>query len=112
MCYIYPRVVPVKTAGCYVPGGLYGYTVSAVMTAGVARAAGVENIVCSAPTSKKTGKIHPNTLYAMKTAGATQILALGGVQVETATNLSSSSSSTFRALPPLPSDCSLGKRRI
>ena len=51
------------------------------MTAGVARAAGVTNIICSAPTNKKTGKIHPNTLYAMKTAGATQILALGGVQV-------------------------------
>ena len=75
------RVVPVSTAGCYVPGGLYGYTVSAVMTAGVARAAGVPNIICSAPTNKKTGKIHPNTLYAMKKAGATQILALGGVQV-------------------------------
>ena len=77
---LYLRVVPVRTAGCYVPGGLYGYTVSAVMTAGVARAAGVSNIICSAPTNKKTGKIHPNTLYAMKTAGATQILALGGVQ--------------------------------
>ena len=79
--FVPPRVVPVRTAGCYVPGGLYGYTVSAVMTAGVARAAGVSNIICSAPTNKKTGKIHPNTLYAMKTAGATQILALGGVQV-------------------------------
>ena len=32
-----PRVVPVQTAGCYVPGGLYGYTVAAIMTAGVAR---------------------------------------------------------------------------
>ena len=80
------RVVPVTTAGCYVPGGLYGYTVSAVMTAGVARAAGVTNIICSAPTNKKTGKIHPNTLYAMKRAGATQILALGGVQVGTRQN--------------------------
>ena len=30
-----------ETAGCYVPGGLYGYTMAAVMTAGVARAAGV-----------------------------------------------------------------------
>ena len=80
------RVVPVTTAGCYVPGGLYGYTVSAVMTAGVARAAGVTNIICSAPTNKKTGKIHPNTLYAMKRAVATQILALGGVQVGTRQN--------------------------
>ena len=74
------RVVPVETAGCYVPGGLYGYTVAAIMTASVARAAGVTNIVCTAPTNKKTGKIHPYTLYAMKKSGATQILALGGVQ--------------------------------
>ena len=42
---IYFRVVPVETAGCYVPGGLYGYTVSGVMTAGVARAAGQSQIV-------------------------------------------------------------------
>ena len=75
------RVVPVETAGCYVPGGLYGYTMAAVMTAGVARAAGVRNIICTAPTNKSTGRVHPNTLYAMRRAGATQILALGGVQV-------------------------------
>ena len=31
-----------ETAGCYVPGGLYGYTMAAVMTAGVAKAAGVK----------------------------------------------------------------------
>jgi len=74
------KVVPVETAGCYVPGGLYGYTMAAVMTAGVARAAGVKNIICTAPTNKTTGKVHPNTLYAMKKAGATEILALGGVQ--------------------------------
>ena len=70
-----------ETAGCYVPGGLYGYTVVGIMTAGVARAAGVSNIICSVPTNKTTGKVHPNTLYAMKKAGATKILALGGVQV-------------------------------
>jgi len=74
------KVVPVETAGCYVPGGLYGYTVAAIMTAGVAKAAGVTNIICTAPTNKSTGKIHPYTLYAMKKAGATKILALGGVQ--------------------------------
>ena len=75
------RVVPVHTAGCYVPGGLYGYIASAVMTAATAKAAGVKNIICTAPSNKKTGKIHPTTLYAMKKAGATEILALGGIQV-------------------------------
>ena len=33
------------------------------------------------PSSKKTGKIHPATLYTLKYAGATHILALGGIQV-------------------------------
>ena len=42
----------------------------------------VKNIICTAPTNKATGKVHPNTLYAMKKAGATEILALGGVQVK------------------------------
>ena len=41
----------------------------------------MKNIICTAPTNKATGKVHPNTLYAMKKAGATEILALGGVQV-------------------------------
>jgi len=74
------KVVPIETAGCYVPGGLYGYIASAVMTAATAKAAGVKNIICTAPSNKKTGKVHPTTLYAMKKAGATHILALGGIQ--------------------------------
>jgi len=74
------KVVPVETAGCYVPGGLYGYVATTAMTAATAKAAGVKNIICTAPSNKKTGKIHPTTLYGMKKAGATQILALGGIQ--------------------------------
>ena len=75
------RVVPINTAGCYVPGGLYGYIATAAMTVATARVAGVKNIIATAPSNKKTGKVHPTTLYAMKKAGATQILALGGIQV-------------------------------
>ena len=78
---LYTRVVPIETAGCYVPGGLYGYVATTAMTAATAKAAGVKNIICTAPSNKKTGKIHPTTLYGMKKAGATQILALGGIQV-------------------------------
>merc|ERR1719452_365911 len=74
------KVVPVETAGCYVPGGLYGYTATTAMTAATAKAAGVKNIICTAPSNKKTGKIHPTTLYGMKKAGATHIMALGGIQ--------------------------------
>merc|ERR1711970_1711953 len=50
------------------------------MTAATAKAAGVKNIICTAPSNKQTGRIHPTTLYGMKKAGATQILALGGIQ--------------------------------
>merc|ERR1712130_1043125 len=74
------KVLPVNTAGCYVPGGLYGYVASAAMTVGTARVAGVKNIIAACPTNKKTGKIHPATLYTLKYAGATHILALGGIQ--------------------------------
>merc|ERR1711972_1177298 len=38
------------------------------------------NIIAACPTNKKTGKIHPATLYTLKYAGATHILALGGIQ--------------------------------
>ena len=44
------------------------------------RAAGVENIIMAAPPSRSTGRLHPATVYAMRRAGATQVLALGGVQ--------------------------------
>jgi len=74
------KVLPVNTAGCYIPGGLYGYVASAAMTVATARVAGVKNIIAACPTNKKTGKIHPATLYTLKYAGATHILALGGIQ--------------------------------
>jgi len=74
------KVMPVSTAGCYVPGGLYGYTATAAMTVATARVAGVKNIIAACPTNKKTGKVHPTTLYTLKAAGATHILAIGGIQ--------------------------------
>lgn len=74
------KFVPVHTAGCYIPGGLYGYVASAVMTIVTAREAGVKNIIATVPTNKSTGKVHPPTLYAIKVAGATQVLCMGGVQ--------------------------------
>jgi len=74
------KVLPVNTAGCYVPGGLYGYTATAAMTVATARVAGVKNIIAACPTNKATGRVHPTTLYTLKVAGATHVLALGGVQ--------------------------------
>jgi sulfopropanediol 3-dehydrogenase len=73
------KVIPITTAGCYVPGGRYSHAASALMSVATARVAGVQNIVAATPSHKDRG-IHPGILYAMDIAGADTILALGGVQ--------------------------------
>lgn len=73
------KLVPVNTAGCYVPTGRYAHIASAYMSVATARAAGVETIVACSPPYKGQG-IHPHVLYAMKVAGADVIMCLGGVQ--------------------------------
>lgn len=73
------RHIPVAVAGCYVPGGRYAHAASAAMSIGTAKAAGVPTVVAASPPRGDTG-IHPATLYAMASAGADTILALGGVQ--------------------------------
>jgi sulfopropanediol 3-dehydrogenase len=73
------RLIPVATAGCYVPGGRYPHVASAIMGITTAKAAGVGNVVaCSSP--RQGSGIHPAILYAMDLCGADHILALGGVQ--------------------------------
>ncbi|MEO0327464.1 MAG: histidinol dehydrogenase [Pseudomonadota bacterium] len=73
------KLIPMVTAGCYVPGGRYAHVASAIMSVGTAKVAGVENVIaCSAP---KPGEgINPAILYTMDLCGADHILALGGVQ--------------------------------
>jgi sulfopropanediol 3-dehydrogenase len=74
------KLIPMKAAGCYVPGGRYAHVASAIMSITTAKVAGVETVVaCSAP-SKERGGIHPAILYTMDLCGADNILALGGVQ--------------------------------
>jgi len=73
------RLVPVTTAGCYVPGGRYAHAASAIMSVCTAKAAGVENVVAASP-AKMGNRIHPAILYAMQISGADHVLALGGVQ--------------------------------
>jgi sulfopropanediol 3-dehydrogenase len=73
------RLIPIETAGCYVPGGRYAHVASAIMGITTARVAGVANVIaCSAPHEE--AGIHPAILYAMDLCGADHILALGGVQ--------------------------------
>jgi sulfopropanediol 3-dehydrogenase len=73
------KVIPITTAGCYVPGGRYSHAASALMGVATARVAGVQNIVAATPSHQERG-INPGILYAMDIAGADTILALGGVQ--------------------------------
>jgi sulfopropanediol 3-dehydrogenase len=73
------KLVPVNTAGCYVPTGRYAHIASAYMSVATAKAAGVKTVVaCSAPFRGQG--IHPHVLYAMTVAGADIIMCLGGVQ--------------------------------
>jgi sulfopropanediol 3-dehydrogenase len=73
------KLIPIETAGCYVPGGRYAHVASAIMSVTTAKVAGVANVIaCSSP--KGPNGIHPAVLYAMDLCGADQILCLGGVQ--------------------------------
>lgn len=73
------KLVPVNTAGCYVPTGRYAHIASAYMSIATAKAAGVKNVIaCSAPFRGEG--IHPHVLHAMTVAGADIIMCLGGVQ--------------------------------
>ncbi len=73
------RLIPVDTAGCYVPGGRYAHIASAIMSVATAKVAGVENVIACSPP-RKEGGVHPAILYAADLAGADTILSIGGVQ--------------------------------
>ncbi len=73
------RLIPVDTAGCYIPGGRYAHIASAVMSVTTAKVAGVSNVIACSPPRKDVG-VHPAILFTADLAGADTILALGGVQ--------------------------------
>jgi sulfopropanediol 3-dehydrogenase len=73
------RLIPVNTAGCYVPGGRYAHAASAIMSVCTAKVAGVPNIVATSPAHKDVG-VNPAILHTIKLCGADTVLALGGVQ--------------------------------
>ncbi len=70
--------IPVKSVGCYVPGGRYPMFGSAQMSLIPARVAGVQNLYAFTPPVKGSG-YYPATINAMKKAGADRIFILGGV---------------------------------
>ncbi len=73
------RLIPVTTAGCYVPGGRYAYVASAMMSITTAKVAGVANVIACSPPAGEAG-VNPAILYTMDLCGADTVLALGGVQ--------------------------------
>ena len=73
------RLIPVTTAGCYIPGGRYCHLASAIMSIATAKVAGVKNIIACSPPRYDNG-IPDEVVYAMKLSGADHILQIGGVQ--------------------------------
>jgi sulfopropanediol 3-dehydrogenase len=72
------RIVPISSAGSYVPGGRYAMVASAHMSIVTAKVAGVERVAaCTPPLA---GELPAATIAAMQLAGAAEIYCLGGVQ--------------------------------
>ncbi|MFN2437137.1 MAG: histidinol dehydrogenase [Desulfotignum sp.] len=72
------RIIPMETAGCYVPGGRFAHACSAIMSVATAKAAGVKTVIAASPP--RGTSIDPAVAYAMDVAGADIILEMGGVQ--------------------------------
>lgn len=66
--------IPVRSVGCYAPGGRFPLPSSVLMTAVTARAAGVSEVWVASPRPTQA------TLAAAAIAGADGLLAIGGVQ--------------------------------
>jgi histidinol dehydrogenase len=73
------RFTPFDRVGVYVPGGKAPLVSTALMTAGFAKAAGVPQIIAATPCAPD-GSVNPALLYALKQAGATEIVKVGGAQ--------------------------------
>jgi len=49
------RLIPIDTAGCYIPGGRYAHISSAIMAITPAKVAGVKTIICASPPKDQNG---------------------------------------------------------
>jgi sulfopropanediol 3-dehydrogenase len=72
------RTIPVRSVGCYVPGGKFPMVASAHMSVLTASVAGVPRIVAATPPFK--GEPNPAVVAAMHLGGAHEIHVLGGIQ--------------------------------
>lgn len=72
------RVLPLRRAGIYVPGGRAAYPSSVLMNAIPAAVAGVDEIVMVSPAPG--GEMLPVVLAAAFVAGVTEVIQVGGAQ--------------------------------
>tara|TARA_B100001121_G_scaffold204930_1_gene179327 strand:- start:680 stop:1966 length:1287 start_codon:yes stop_codon:yes gene_type:complete len=72
------KLIPVNTAGCYVPGGRYNNIASAVMSVTTAKVAGVKNIIVTSPPKDDKGA-NPIIIYTANLCGADVIMNIGGI---------------------------------
>lgn len=70
---------PLDRVGVYVPGGKAPLASTALMTAAIARVAGVPEIAACTPVGPD-GTVNPFLLYALEKSGATEIYRVGGIQ--------------------------------
>ena len=73
------RYVPVGRVGAYLPAGRFPLTASAFMTVGVAKVAGVPDVLACTPP-QPDGGANPAVLYAAHVSGVDRVHVLGGVQ--------------------------------
>ncbi|WP_299837374.1 histidinol dehydrogenase [uncultured Jannaschia sp.] len=72
------RNIPVRSVGCYVPGGKFPMVASAHMSVATASVAGVPRIVACTPPFR--GEPNPAVIAAMHLGGDHEIHVLGGIQ--------------------------------
>ncbi len=74
------RVIPLRRAGVYVPGGRYPLPSTALMGVIPALAAGVRSVAVVTPPSRETGRPADVVLAACSLAGASEVFSVGGAQ--------------------------------
>ncbi len=74
-------VRPLDSVGCYIPGGRASYASTVLMTAGLAKLAGVKRVViCTPPSKEKGAPVSDAILAAAKLCGVDAVYRVGGAQ--------------------------------
>lgn len=73
------RFDPLQRVGIYVPAGTAPLASTVLMTAGIAQAVGVPEIVVTTPVGL-TGEVHPAVLRALAITGVQEVYKVGGAQ--------------------------------